>query len=72
VTDKEFASELRVARAVNRWNQKTLAKKCGVSATYISLLETGKRSPSWSFVNRFAKIAGLVIRFDLKRPRRVR
>lgn len=37
---------LRKARVERRWSQQTLASHLGISVTYLSLVETGKRPPS--------------------------
>lgn len=51
----KLGKAIRVARVRKGLRQGDLAKKLGVTATYISLLEHDKRDPSWSFLERLAK-----------------
>ena len=54
---RAFGKRLRMARRSARYStQKKIAEEMGVSAKYISKLETGAVTPSLSFVMRFAEV----------------
>jgi|SRR5476649_1968993 transcriptional regulator with XRE-family HTH domain len=46
---------LRIVRAAKTLSQKQLANKVGLDASYISMIETGKRVPSMEVVETIAK-----------------
>ena len=52
-----LAKAIRSKRESLGWSQERLAERCGFDRTYISMLERGKRSPS--FLNLIKVAAGL-------------
>jgi len=55
----QLGRAIRLARVKKGWTQDELARKLGVSTTYVSLLERDKRDPSWSFIQKLAKTVGV-------------
>jgi transcriptional regulator with XRE-family HTH domain len=51
-----FATGIRIARSLRNLTKKELAKRVDLDASYISLLETGKREPSFQVVERIANV----------------
>lgn len=55
---------MRIGQAIRNWRRllhisgKTLAAKAGISASYLSLLETGNRDPSLSTLVSIARVLG--------------
>jgi transcriptional regulator with XRE-family HTH domain len=49
-----FSVELRRLRAAAGLSQRSLARRCGLTAAYISLLEAGRRTPERAAVERIA------------------
>lgn len=49
-----FALALRAAREAKGISQRALARRCGLTAAYISLLESGRRAPERPAVERIA------------------
>ena len=49
-----LGNAIKMVRTAAGIRQGSLAKKLGVSANYLSLIETGKREPSISLLNRLA------------------
>lgn len=45
---------IKTLRTYRGMHQRDLAHRMGVTATYISLLESEKREPSWSFLRGLA------------------
>lgn len=41
----KFAANLKASRRGKRMTQETLAKKAGISVSYVSMLERGERCP---------------------------
>jgi len=54
---------LRMARARCDMSQGELAEKLGVSSAYVSLMESGQRSPRWQTIEEIAAVTKL--RIDL-------
>lgn len=50
-----LGNAIKVVRTASGMKQRTLAKKVGVTANYLSLVEGDKREPSISFLNRLAQ-----------------
>ena len=46
---------IRWVRKIKKINQKTLAKKIKTTASYLSEVETGSRTPTLEFVGRISK-----------------
>ena len=46
---------VKVCRAAKRWQQQDLANKAGLSPSYISLIESGRREPPLSVLRRIAQ-----------------
>ncbi len=59
---------LKVIRTASGMKQKDIAAKLHVTPNYISLLESGRREPSISFLKRLAKLlkvpTGLLLLWD--------
>jgi len=51
-----FASVLKKIRTDRLITQETLALKCGLDRTYISLMERGERQPTLSTILKLSKI----------------
>ena len=56
-----LGNAIKVVRTASGIKQKALAKKVGVTANYLSLVESGKREPSISFLNRLAHTLGIPV-----------
>lgn len=54
-----YGKALRLARALAGLQQQQLADKAGIDASYISLIEQGKRSPSVKFIHKLSKAIGI-------------
>lgn len=54
-----LGKRIRILREERGWSQEKFAEKCGFDRTYISLLERGKRNPS--YVNLLKVAEGLEI-----------
>jgi transcriptional regulator with XRE-family HTH domain len=54
-----YGKALRLARALAGLQQQQLADKAGIDASYISLIEQGKRSPSVKFIHKISKAIGI-------------
>jgi len=52
---KDIKRTLRAFREIAGLRQVELAKKLGVSANYISVVESGKKRPSLKYLEKFAK-----------------
>lgn len=55
----DYGKALRTCRAIRGWDQEAVAKRAGLSTSYVSLIETGKRFPSPAAVKKLAK--GLLV-----------
>lgn len=51
-----FSQALKLLRRYQGLNQATLAKKLGVSRSYVSELESGNRTPSLDLLSRYADV----------------
>lgn len=51
----DVGKNIRVIRTKAGLRQKKLAKMLGVSASYLSQVEGGKRNPSFSFIRSFSE-----------------
>jgi transcriptional regulator with XRE-family HTH domain len=56
---KRFAVHLKALRAKKNISQGVLAKKAGVSVSYISMLERAQRSPPLVTLDAIAKALGI-------------
>jgi transcriptional regulator with XRE-family HTH domain len=56
---KGFAAKLRTTRKEAGISQYALAKQIGVSKQFLSLLEFGRREPSWETVQKLADALGV-------------
>lgn len=50
---------VRTLRKMHGWSQELLAERTGVSAPYITQIESGKRTPSLDIVERLAAALGV-------------
>lgn len=55
----DYGRALKVARAISGFQQKDLAERAGLDASYLSLVEMGKRKPSLSAITKLSKALGL-------------
>jgi transcriptional regulator with XRE-family HTH domain len=53
--ERIVAENIRAVRKDLRLSQETLARKCGVSVSYISMLERGQRTPPLKTLEVLAK-----------------
>ena len=51
----DYGRALKVARAISGLQQKELAERAGLDASYLSLIEVGKRKPSLSAIAKLSK-----------------
>jgi transcriptional regulator with XRE-family HTH domain len=56
-----LGNALKLIRTARGLTQRALAKQLDVSANYLSLIESNKREPSLSFLNRLAAQLGVPI-----------
>jgi transcriptional regulator with XRE-family HTH domain len=54
-----FAENVHRLRLKNKLSQKDLAKRVGISVSYVSMLERGHRSPPLETVEKLAKSLGV-------------
>ncbi|HSN15559.1 MAG TPA: helix-turn-helix transcriptional regulator [Anaeromyxobacteraceae bacterium] len=54
-----FAENVHRLRLKNKLSQKALAKRVGISVSYVSMLERGHRSPPLETVEKLAKALGV-------------
>jgi transcriptional regulator with XRE-family HTH domain len=54
-----FAENVHRLRLKNKLSQKELAKRVGISVSYVSMLERGHRSPPLETVEKLAKSLGV-------------
>jgi len=57
-----YAKGIRIVRTVKGWDQKDLAVRIGVDASYVSLLETGKRIPTLPTLESIASTSNISMR----------
>ena len=55
----DFAKAFRVIRAAYGFQQAELAERMGISASQLSLIEKGKRQPSFKVVGNLAGVTGV-------------
>lgn len=55
----DYGKALKVARAISGLQQKDLAELAGLDASYVSMIEVGKRKPSLSAITKLSKALGL-------------
>jgi transcriptional regulator with XRE-family HTH domain len=55
----DFAKAFRVIRAAYGYQQAELANRIDISASQLSLIEKGKRQPSWNVVRRLGAALGI-------------
>ena len=55
----DFARAIRTCRALRGWPQERLAKEADLHPSYISLLESGARTPSFRTVKKIAEGLGV-------------
>lgn len=55
----DYGKALRLARALSGLQQQQLAEKAETDASYISLIEQGKRTPSVKFINKLSRAIGI-------------
>lgn len=51
----ELGKQIKIRREERGWSQEKFAEKCGFDRTYISLLERGKRNPSYTNLLKVAE-----------------
>lgn len=56
-----FGQALKLLRRYQGLNQMTLAKKLGVSRSYVSELESGNRTPSFDLLSRYAEVFNIPV-----------
>ena len=56
-----LGNAIKVVRTATGMKQREVAAKIGVTANYLSLVESGKREPSISVLNRLAKMLGIPV-----------
>ncbi|MBP9824735.1 MAG: helix-turn-helix transcriptional regulator [Thermoanaerobaculia bacterium] len=56
MTKLDFGSALKIARTARSMSQQELAEKSNVDRSYVSLLETNKRSPSTGLLETFSRV----------------
>lgn len=57
----ELAKAIKLIRTASGKKQKDVAAEAGVTSNYMSLVESGKREPSLSFLKRLARILGVPV-----------
>ncbi|HSM92307.1 MAG TPA: helix-turn-helix transcriptional regulator [Anaeromyxobacteraceae bacterium] len=55
----KFADNVHKLRLKNKLSQKALARRVGISVSYVSMLERGHRSPPLETVEKLAKALGV-------------
>src|SRR5437879_5137229 len=55
----DYGKALRLARALAGLQQQELAQVAGIDASYISLIEQGKRTPSLKLINKLSHAIGI-------------
>jgi transcriptional regulator with XRE-family HTH domain len=54
-----YSKALKVARAISGLQQKELAERAELDASYLSLIELGKRKPSLSAIDKLSRALGI-------------
>ena len=52
---------LRLLRVVNDKNQKDFSVELGISAPYLSEIETGKKKPSFEVLNKYSEVLNIPV-----------
>jgi len=55
----DYGKALKLARAFSGLQQQQLAEKAEIDASYISLIEQGKRTPSVKFIHKLSNAIGI-------------
>lgn len=55
----DYGKGLRIARALSGLQQQQLAERAEIDASYISLIEQGKRTPSIKFIHKLSRAIGI-------------
>ena len=55
----DYGKALRLARALSGLQQQQLAELAEIDASYISLIEQGRRTPSVKFIHKLSKALGI-------------
>src|ERR1700687_699564 len=55
----DFGKALRTCRAIKGWDQETVAERAELSKSYVSLIESGRRTPSVGAVKKLARGLGI-------------
>jgi putative transcriptional regulator len=53
---KMDGDKIRIQRAIKKMTQQELADKAHINRSYLSLIETGEKTPSLSLLSRIAKV----------------
>lgn len=61
--ENNIGHAIKVLRTASRIKQKELAKKAGIKANYLSLVEAGRREPSLGVLRAIAKILNVPMSF---------
>lgn len=56
---KSLGAKIKSSRLEQNMNQKTLAKKAGITRTYLSEIERGERNPSFAVIKKIANVLNL-------------
>ncbi len=55
----DYGRALRICRAALKMSQQDVAKRAGITTSYLSLIESGKREPSLGTLDRVCKAIGV-------------
>ncbi len=68
--EQVVTQNLRTLRAQKKLSQETLARKAGISVSYVSMLERGARTPPLATLEALAKALGVSPLAMLEKPSR--
>jgi transcriptional regulator with XRE-family HTH domain len=68
--EQAVTKNLRAFRAQKKLSQQTLARKAGISVSYVSMLERGTRTPPLDTMEALAKALGVPPLALLQKPSR--
>ncbi len=68
--EQVVAQNLRAMRVQKKLSQETLAQKAGISVSYVSMLERGRRTPPLGTMEALAKALGVSPLALLQKPSR--
>jgi transcriptional regulator with XRE-family HTH domain len=57
----DYGKALRLSRALTGLQQQELAELTGIDASYISLIEQGKRTPSLKLIHKLSRTLGIPV-----------